>query len=107
MNTAASITAKDLVSAIDRAFALAAEKVRRIDKTWDPAKGTPVFTVEGKYTSRGWTEWTQGFQYGCAILAFDVTGDRALFDLGRERTLKQMAPHVTHTGVHDHGFNNL
>ena len=27
--------------------------------------------------------------------------------LGRERTLRLMAPHVTHFGVHDHGFNNV
>ena len=27
--------------------------------------------------------------------------------MGRERTVSRMAPHVTHTGVHDHGFNNV
>src|SRR5262249_47829283 len=27
--------------------------------------------------------------------------------LGRIRTIKSMAPHLTHTGVHDHGFNNI
>jgi hypothetical protein len=102
-----TVTPDSLSKATDRIFALAADKVRAIDRTWDAAKGTPVFTVEGKYTSRGWTEWTQGFQYGCAILAFDATGDKELFELGRRNTLKSMAPHVTHVGVHDHGFNNL
>ena len=28
-------------------------------------------------------------------------------ELGRERTLTRMAPHLTHVGVHDHGFNNV
>ncbi len=28
--------------------------------------------------ARGWTEWTQGFQFGAAVLQFDATGDRAL-----------------------------
>jgi hypothetical protein len=28
-------------------------------------------------------------------------------DLGRSRTLERMAPHLTHGGVHDHGFNNV
>ena len=28
-------------------------------------------------------------------------------DLGRARTLERMAPHLTHIGVHDHGFNNV
>ena len=97
----------DLVPAIDRMFSLAADKVRLIERTWDKSRGTPVFTVEGKYTTRGWTEWTQGFQYGCAILAFDATGERDLLELGRANTLKRMAPHVSHVGVHDHGFNNV
>jgi len=49
-------------------FELSAQKIRSIEKSWKPADGTPVFTVKGKYTSRGWTEWTQGFQFGSAIL---------------------------------------
>src|SRR5262247_2913767 len=34
-------------------------------------------------------------------------GDRAFLDLGRSRTVERMAPHLTHVGVHDHGFNNV
>ena len=97
----------DLGPAITRVFELAGQKVRDIDRTWNPAHGTPVFTVNGRYTTRGWTEWTQGFQYGCAILTFDATGDQEMLELGRQRTLDLMAPHVSHVGVHDHGFNNL
>jgi len=97
----------DLTRPLERLFDLAGRKVRDIDRTWDVSRGTPVFTVEGKYTTRGWTEWTQGFVYGCAILAFDVTGDKTLLKLGRDRTRQHMPPHVTHVGVHDHGFNNL
>jgi hypothetical protein len=101
------IKPSDLSKPIEKLFSLAEAKVKLIDKTWDPARGTPVFTVEGKYTTRGWTEWTQGFVYGCSILAFDATGQKALLELGRKRTVELMAPHVTHVGVHDHGFNNL
>src|SRR4051812_22316753 len=107
MNIRTDLSARSLAPAIERVFELATTKVYSIEKTWDPARGTPVFTVNGRYTSRGWTEWTQGFQYGCAILAFDVTGDEAMLRIGRERTVWQMMPHVTHIGVHDHGFNNL
>ncbi|WP_455381377.1 hypothetical protein [Salinispira pacifica] len=71
------------------------------------AEAAPVFTVEGRYTSRGWTEWTQGFLFGNAIQLFDATGERELLDYGREGTRTIMASHVSHTGVHDHGFNNL
>src|SRR5205809_925963 len=102
-----TLQATDLATQLDRLFDLGAQKVRLVETSWDPSKGAPVFTVEGKYTSKGWTEWTQGFQYGCAILAFDATGDRELLELGRKNTLARMAPHITHTGVHDHGFNNL
>ena len=37
-----------------------------------PGSASPVFTVKGRYTSKGWTEWTQGFQYGSALLQFVV-----------------------------------
>ena len=69
--------------------------------------GSPVFTVEGKYTTRGWTEWTQGFQYGSAVLHFDATGDEKILQSAKKKILKKMAPHISHTGVHDHGFNNV
>jgi unsaturated chondroitin disaccharide hydrolase len=101
------VSPTDLTKPLDRLFELASHKVRLVERAWDKARGTAVFTVEGKYTTRGWTEWTQGFQYGCAILAFDATGDRELLELGRRNTLRFMAPHVSHVGVHDHGFNNL
>ncbi len=102
-----TITPKTLQKQMTEVLSLAAKKAHLLDKSWDTANGTPVFTVEGKYTTRGWTEWTQGFQYGCAILAYDATGERDLIELGRKNTVDKMAPHVTHVGVHDHGFNNL
>jgi unsaturated chondroitin disaccharide hydrolase len=100
-------TAKDLAPRVDRMFELSAAKIRSLEDSWRPGDGAPVFTVEGRYTARGWTEWTEGFQYGSALLQFDATGDRTFLDLGRERTLTRMAPHLTHVGVHDHGFNNV
>ena len=48
-----------------------------------------------------------GLPIRLALLAFDATGDRDLLELGRKNTVALMAPHVTHAGVHDHGFNNL
>jgi unsaturated chondroitin disaccharide hydrolase len=86
---------------------VAARKIQALDKTWKASDGSPVFTVAGLYTSKGWTEWTQGFQFGMPLLQFDATGDEAFLTLGRERTMARMAPHLTHTGVHDHGFNNV
>ncbi|MDR0532400.1 MAG: glycosyl hydrolase [Verrucomicrobiales bacterium] len=97
----------DLKSGVDQLFKLSGEKILAIEKRWNPADGTPVFTAHGKYTSRGWTEWTQGFQFGSAILQFDVTGDEQFLKIGRDKTLTVMAPHLSHIGVHDHGFNNV
>ncbi len=102
-----TIKVEDLTEAVSRVFALAADKVRAVDKTWDPTRGAPVFTVEGTYTARGWTEWTQGFQFGMPLLLFDAVGDDDMLELARSRTMTHMAPHVTHRGVHDHGFNNV
>jgi unsaturated chondroitin disaccharide hydrolase len=100
-------TARDLVPKIERLFELSAAKIRALEDRWTPSDGAPVFTIDGRYAARGWTEWTQGFQFGAAILQFDATGDREFLTLGRSRTLERMAPHLTHVGVHDHGFTNV
>lgn len=92
---------------LKRFWELSGKKILQIEKSFDPAKGAPVFTEKGKYVTRGWTEWTQGFQYGSALLQFDATGEEQFLQIGRENTVKKMAPHLTHTGVHDHGFNNV
>ena len=107
MQLQARRSTRDLLPKIDRLFALSAGKIRSIEEMWRPEEGAPVFTVQGRYQARGWTEWTQGFQFGSALLQFDATGDQEFLDVGRSRTLERMAPHLTHMGVHDHGFNNV
>lgn len=102
-----ALTPASLLPAIEKLWAASAQKILSIDRDEVPGKATPVFTVEGKYTARGWTEWTQGFVYGSAILQFDATGDKQFLELGRTRTRERMAHHITHVGVHDHGFNNV
>jgi rhamnogalacturonyl hydrolase YesR len=98
---------QSLAPKLTRLFELSAAKIRSIEQSWSPTAGSPVFTVQGRYTSRGWTEWTQGFQFGSAILQFDATGESEFLAIGRARTVEVMAPHVSHVGVHDHGFNNV
>lgn len=101
------ITASDLLPLIDRMWELSAQKIVTIEASDTLYGQTPVFTVEGKYQPQGWTEWTQGFQFGSAILQFDATGDEQFLEIGRRNTIEKMAPHVSHIGVHDHGFNNV
>jgi len=107
MQIDSTLTAKTLAPNARRVFEAARPKVRAIHESWSASGGAPVFTVEGKYTSRGWTEWTQGFQFGSALLVYDGTDDAEFLELGRRATVEAMAPHVTHIGVHDHGFNNV
>src|SRR5437660_648324 len=91
----------DLKKKLDHVFELSAPKILSIDKDDEPGAATPVYTVQGKYTARGWTEWTQGFVYGSAILQFDATSDESFLKFGRDRTITRMAHHITHVGVHD------
>lgn len=96
-----------LPAACGRVFESADAKIRALAARWAPGSGAPVFTVDGQYTARGWTEWTQGFQFGGPLLVHEATQDPWMLDYGRSSTLKLMAAHITHTGVHDHGFNNV
>ncbi len=102
-----SLQVSDLKAKLETFWQLSGEKIELIEKQYDTSKGSPVFTVNGKYSTRGWTEWTQGFQYGSAALQYDATGEKKMLDLARQQTVKNMAPHISHTGVHDHGFNNI
>jgi unsaturated chondroitin disaccharide hydrolase len=101
------LKAADLQQKLSKFWELSGQKVKNIEKNYDVSKGSPVFTIKGKYSTRGWTEWTQGFQFGSAILQFDATGEMDLLEGAKKKTLEVMAPHVSHIGVHDHGFNNV
>jgi len=102
-----SLTPQKLRPRIERLFDLSAGKLLSLEKTWNFEKGAPVFTIKGKYRSRGWTEWTQGFQFGSSLLQFDATGEQRFLEIGRKNIFQRMATHVSHVGVHDHGFNNI
>ncbi len=107
LNINFNLNPSDLATKIEKLWQRSGEKILAIEKEYDIAQGSPVYTVKGQYTTRGWTEWTQGFQYGSAILQFDATNDEQFLAIGRKNTLERMAPHISHVGVHDHGFNNV
>jgi len=96
-----------LAAPAGRVFTLAAAKTKALAERWESQSGAPVFTIAGRYTQRGWTEWTQGFQFGNALLVYEALDDPWFLEYGRRKTLQAMAPHLSHTGVHDHGFNNI
>jgi hypothetical protein len=101
------LTPQALRPRLERLFELSAAKIRSLERTWKPQAGAPVITVQGRYTARSWTDWTQGFQFGSALLQFEATGEASFLELGRRHTRQHMAAHVSHVGVHDHGFNNI
>ncbi len=107
MDLNSTLTPRALLPAIDQTLELAAEKNLRLDQRWKASDGAPVITIKGQYTARSWTQWTQGFQYGNALLCFDMTGDQDQLTAARRHVILDMAEHLSHTGVHDHGFNNI
>lgn len=107
MNINETLTLDSFSSLLPRFWEVSGDKILSIHQNYDSAKGSPVYTEGGSYTTRGWTEWTEGFVYGSAVLQFDATGDEQFLEIGRQATLDRMAVHVSHIGVHDHGFNNL
>lgn len=100
-----SLKPEDLITKLQKFWELSGKKILLIDKEYDHEQGSPVCTVNGKYTTRSWTDWTQGFEYGSAILQFDATRDEEFLELGRKKTIANMDTHISHMGVHDHGFN--
>ena len=102
-----SLNYESLAGLLDNFWKISGEKIAKFEAERNPEDGTPVFTINGQYVAQGWTEWTQGFQFGSAILQYDATGNSDFLDSGRQATVDKMASHVTHFGVHDHGFNNV
>ncbi len=101
------LTPADLRPKLKRFWQRSAQCLDAVEADFPPGSPSPVLTVEGRYKACGWTEWTQGFQYGSALLHFDATDDSRFLEIGRARTVDAMASHLTHFGVHDHGFNNV
>lgn len=99
------LSVADVAKLADGFFEVAAPKVADRIGRWNPVDGAPVITRAGKYTSQAWTEWTEGFHAGCASLIYEATGDRSFLDTGIRLTDELIPKHVSHTGVHDHGFN--
>ena len=89
-----SLQAAALAPALNNFWQLSGQKIDSIFSSYDPAKGSPVFTVAGKYTARGWTEWTEGFNYGSGFLQFDATGEQRYADAAAKFTVDRMASHV-------------
>ncbi|MCK7577215.1 MAG: glycoside hydrolase family 88 protein [Chromatiales bacterium] len=67
----------------ERSFEARTPRFERLAGRWEPGSGAPVFTAAGTYTARGWTEWTQGFQFGSPLLVYEATGDPWFLEYGQ------------------------
>lgn len=92
---------------IDSLWSLSGDKLKSMSSSLKGTKGSPVVTVNGAYSPRSWTDWTQGFQFGSELFQYNATGDSYFLDLAIDNIKNKMTSHVSHFGVHDHGFNNL
>ena len=105
INIDPALTSGSLKPRLERFFSLSAGKIRNLAQSWNPADGSPVLTVRGAYTTRTWADWTQGFQFGSALLEFEATNDPWFLNWARQSILRWMPKHVTNVGSHDHGFD--
>lgn len=101
-----SLTEQELVPIIQLFLPIAKYKAGSLFEYWSKQETSPVFTKAGKYHSWGWTEWTRGFLYGIPLLLYEMTGEQSLLENVRNN-IHRLDSYLTHTGVHDHGFNIL
>ena len=109
------LSATDLVPDMRQMWEASAGKIVSIERSYAAERGTPVFTVSGRYTAQGWTEWTQGFQFGCPSCnstrrTIEVSGpgtdQRAAYDAARHaprraRPWLQPCQHLRHPAAFD------
>lgn len=107
MHVNSQLQPEHLIEKINNLWSLSGDKLKSMSSSLKGTKGSPVVTVNGKYSPRSWTDWTQGFQFGSELFQFNNTGDSHFLDLAIDNIKKKMTSHVSHFGVHDHGFNNL
>ena len=107
MNINLQLEPEHLTEKINNLWSLSGDKLKSMSSSLAGTKGSPVVTVNGKYTPRSWTDWTQGFQFGSELFQYNATGDSYFLDMAIDNIKNKMTTHVSHFGVHDHGFNNL
>lgn len=100
----ANLDPTSLKPATERVFSAAAPKIVSLNADWDDHAGSPTITRHGRYAVQPWSDWTRGFQFGLALLGYDALGDDHLLEIGLDGIRNHMLPHLTHSGVHDHGF---
>ena len=93
---------------IERMFELSAGKIRSLETTWPAEAGAPVFTVERPLSVARLDRMDPGLPVRLGDAAVRRHRRHRVPRAGPRRgRVERMAPHLTHVGVHDHGFNNV
>ena len=53
-----NLSVQDLLPDFPEFWEASGKKLLAVQKEFNFDNGSPVFTVKGKYTTRGWTDWT-------------------------------------------------
>lgn len=106
MQIAENLTEREFLPIIDLFIPIARHKIQFFFRRWVGQPNAPVFTYAGRYQPRGWTEWTRGFLFGIPILFYELTKETPFIEMVRGE-LSRLFSYLTHTGVHDHGFNTV
>ena len=64
----------DLRKKVERLWEISGPKILAVDLA-EKGGAVPVFTAQGRYTTRGWTDWTLGFVYGSALTPITKAAD--------------------------------
>ena len=102
------LTPRDLLPKIDRMFELSAGKIRSLEASWPADAGAPVFTVDGPLPVARLDRMDARVPVRLgASCSSTPPATPSSWSWAAARTVERMAPHLTHVGVHDHGFNNV
>ena len=98
----------DVRASIARLFDVSAAKIDALEARWRPerrrARSSPS---RASIVRAGGRSGRRDFSSARRCCSSTPPANRAFLELGRSRTCERMASHLTHVGVHDHGFNNV
>ena len=108
MNIDTTLKPADLSKPLARLFELAAKKVRLIDRTWDRvARHAGLHRRRQVHHAAAGRSGRRASSTAARSSPSTRPATASCSSSAGSNTLEHMAPHVTHIGVHDHGFNNL
>ena len=102
-----SLQPTDLTGKLNQFWTLSGQKIQLIDNEYDNGKALPYLRYRGSIRPEAGRNGRRGFSLARPFYSSMPPMTSTFLNLGRQKTLAVMAPHISHIGVHDHGFNNV